>query len=255
MRGTLLKVTVAAALVGSLACASAYALTIQIGATEVNATATVLPRELPEKHNAPVTVESKTRISTNDGSTPSSLRKLTFIFDKHGAIDTVGLPVCTLAKLANTTPAQAKARCGGAIVGAGLGRATVNLPGQPPLAISSPITLFNAPPEGGKPALIAHAYETVPAAKTLLVPFSIERIKHGRYGYRVEVEMPEIAGGFGAATLAKAKIGRTWEQGGKTHSYASARCEGSRLQVHGSIQLADGSFYQGTLAPSCKVSD
>ncbi len=247
------KVVVAAALIGAVCCAAASALTIQIGAIEVKATATIAPTTLPEHRNAPITIESKTRIKTNDGSTPSALHKLLFAFDKHGAIDTAGLPVCTLAKLSETTPAQAKARCPKAIVGEGLGRATVNLPGQAPLAISSPITLFNAPADHGRPALIAHAYETVPVPKALLVPFSIERIHNGRYGYRVEIEMPPIAGGYGAVTLAKARIGRTWKAGGVEHSYASARCEGSRLQVQGSIELADGSFFPGTLAPSCKV--
>ena len=253
MRRTMLKVTVATGLVVLAACATAYALKIKIGTTEVKATATFLPHALPEHTDAPVTVESQTRIKMSDGGAPQTLTKLIFVFDKHGTIDTDGLPVCTLAKLAETTTAAAKARCPGAIVGEGLGRAVVTLPGQTPVAVSSPITLFNAPPQDGKPSLIAHAYETVPAPKALLVPFSIEPIKHGRYGYKVEIEMPKIADGYGAATLAKAKIGATWKSDGKSHSYVSAHCEGGRLQVHGSLQFEDGSFFQGTLAQSCAI--
>lgn len=251
MRRALPKAIAAVGLIGLVACGTAYALQLEIGTLEVKATATFVPHALPEHRNAPVTFDSQTRIKTNDGSVPPTLRKLLFVLDKHGAIDTAGLPVCTLAKLAETTPAKAKARCPGAIVGEGLGRAVVNLPGQAPIAISSPITLFNGPPDGGEPSLIAHAYETVPAPKALLVPFTVERIHKGRYGFQVEIEMPEIAGGYGSVTQAKAKIGRTWTRGGKTHSYASARCEGDRLQVHGSLSFADGSFVQGTLAPSC----
>jgi hypothetical protein len=251
MRRALPKAIAVAGLIGLVACGTAYALQLQIGTLEVKATATFLPHALPENRNAPVTFESQTRIKANDGSAPPTLRKLVFVLDKHGAIDTEGLPICTMAKLAGTTPAAAKARCRGAIVGEGLGRAVVSLPGQPLTPISSPITLFNAPADGGKPSLIAHAYETVPVPKAVLVPFTVERIHKGRYGYQVEIEMPEIAGGYGSATLAKARIGRTWTRGGKTHSYASARCEGDRLQVHGSLSFADGSFVQGTLAPSC----
>jgi hypothetical protein len=253
MRTKLLKAIVVLGLAVLLACGTAYALQIQIGNVEVKATATFLPHSLPANRNAPVSVESKTLVHTTDGSTPPTLRKLLFVFDKNGAIDTTGLPVCTLAKLAETTPEAAKARCPGAIVGEGLGRATVNFPGQAPIEISSPITLFNAPPSDGRPSLIAHAYEKVPAPKALLVPFVVERIHKGRYGFQVQIQMPEIAGGYGSATLAKAKIDRTWTRGGKTHSYASAHCVGSRLQVHGSIDFADGSFFQGTLAPSCSV--
>jgi hypothetical protein len=251
MRRALPKAIAAAALIGLLACGTAYALQLQIGSLEVKATATFLPQALPEDRNVAVTFDSQTRIKTNDGSAPPKLSKLLFVLDKHGSIDTEGLPVCTLAKLAETTPAKAKARCRGAIVGEGLGRAVVSLPGQPQTAISSPITLFNGPSDGGRPSLIAHAYETLPAPKTLLVPFTVERIHKGRYGYQVEIQMPEIAGGYGAVTQAKAKIGSTWTRGGKTHSYVSARCVGDRLQVHGSLSFEDGSFVQGTLAPSC----
>lgn len=253
MKRTLLRSIAAVGLVGLVGCGTAYALQIQIGNTEVKATATISPRTLPAHRNAPVTVESQTRVVTNDGTAPPTLQTLIFIFDRNGAIDTAGLPVCTMAKLAETTTAKAKARCPGAIVGEGLGRAVVNLPGQAQIAISSPIVLFNAPAKGGRPSLIAHAYETVPLPKALLVPFSVERIQQGRYGYRVEIRMPPIAGGFGAATLAKAKIGLSWKRGGETRSYLSAHCEGARLQVHGTINFEDGSLFQGTLAPSCAV--
>ena len=91
----------------------------------------------------------------------------------------------------------------------------MTLPGKAPFEISSPLSFFNGPPAGGKPTLIAHAYETVPAPKTLLVPIAIERIKKGRYGYRVEVEMPKIAEGYGAPTLAEATIGATFASGGQ----------------------------------------
>ena len=73
------------------------------------------------------------------------------------------------------------------------------MPGQAPFKISSPVSFFNAAPTGGKPTLIAHAYETVPSPQALLVPIVIERVSKGRYGFHVQVEMPEVAGGFGAA--------------------------------------------------------
>lgn len=251
MRRALTRVVFAAGAIALVACASAYALQITIDDTVVSATASIAPRALPSHGNVPVKVSSVTRVKTTDGSSPPALDQLTFIFDKNGAVDTQGLPVCTAAKLADTTPEVAKKRCAGAIVGEGIGRAQVNLPGAAPIEISSPLTIFNAPPAGGKPTLIAHAYETVPAAKTLLIPFSIERVNQGRYGYRVEIQMPEIAAGFGAATLAKATVGKTWKRGGKTVGYANAHCAGGRLQVHGSATFTDGSFFPVTLTSPC----
>jgi hypothetical protein len=237
-----------------LACASAYALKIEIDKTVISATASISPPALPAHGPTPVSITNTTRIKTTDGSQPGALKKLVFSFDKHGSLDTRGLATCTLAKLADTTPDLARKRCAGAIVGAGVGRANVRLPGQAPVEISTPITFFNAPPTGGKPSLIAHAYETIPEPKTLLVPIVVEQVKGGRYGYRVTIEMPEIAGGYGAATLAKATIGRTWKRGGRTVGYTNAYCAGGRLQVYGTLTFSDGSFFPGTLTSPCHVA-
>jgi hypothetical protein len=254
MRRALPKALLAIGVIALLACASAYALKIEIDKTVVSATAAISPPALPAHGAAPVSIASTTRINTTDGSQPAALKKLVFSFDKHGSLDAKGLPTCTLAKLANTTPELARKRCAGAIVGSGVGKANVRLPGQAPVEITTPITFFNAPPSGGEPNLIAHAYETIPAPKTLLVPIAVERVKGGRYGYRVTIEMPEIAGGYGAATLAQATIGKTWKRGGKKVGYVNAYCAGGRLQVYGTLTFSDGSFFPGTLTSPCHVA-
>jgi hypothetical protein len=253
MRRTLLKAVVAVGAVALVACAGAYALKIEIDGTVVSATASISPPALPPHGNTPVQIESVTRIKTTDGSPPPTLKELVFLFDRNGSVNTEGLPVCTVAKLAETTPEVARKRCAGAIVGEGVGRAEVNFPGKAPIEISSPLTFFNAPPAGGRPTLIAHAYETVPAPRTVLVSFSIERIHHGRYSFRVKIPVPEIAAGYGAATLAKATVGKTWKLGGKTVGYVNAHCTGGRLQVYGTITFTDGSFFPGTLTSPCHV--
>ena len=252
MRRALTKAVAGALLVGLLVVGVAQAVKIEIGKTTVSATATIAPRTLPAKGNQPVSLSSVIRIGTKGGPAPA-LKQLNFQVDRNGKIDTQGLPVCTLAKLAETTPAQARKRCPGAIVGEGTGHAEVTLPGQATTKVSSPITIFNAPPQGGNPSLIAHAYETLPAPKALLVPFTIERIKHGRYGYQAKIELPPIAEGYGGATLAEATIGKTWKRGGQTVGYISAHCSGGRLQVYGTMSFADGSFFPATLTSPCHV--
>ncbi len=256
MRRKLIRVVVGVTLVAGVACASAYALKFEIGDSVISATAGISPRALPAHGDKPVTIDSVTRIKskTADGSPPLILKEIVFIFDENGSIDTKGLPVCTMAKLAETTPAVAKKRCPGAIVGEGTGKAEVDMPGHAGVEISSPLTFFNAPPVGGRPSLIVHAYETIPVAKAVLVPFSIERIHQARYGFRVRIPVPEIAEGFGAPTLAEATLGKTWKRGGKTVGYANAHCTGGRLQVHGTISFTDGSFFPGTLTSPCHVS-
>jgi len=240
-----------AAVLGLLAAGTAYAIQAEIGNTVVSATAALTPRSLPAHGGAPVTVKSSVRIRTRDGSQPPALKTLTFLFDKHGFIETKGVPVCTAARLAGTTPAQARQRCAGALVGTGTGKARVTMPGRPAVTISSPLSFFNGPPSGGNPTLIAHAYETVPAPKTLLVPIEIKRIRGARYGFRVEIEMPPIAEGFGAATLAEASVGRTYKHGGRRVGYLNARCAGGRLQVNGALHFTNGDYFPATLVSAC----
>lgn len=253
MRNALLKTAVAAVGLFALLAGGAYALTIEIEGMVVSSTADVAPRELPARGGAPVTLESVTRIGSRDDSAPRALTKMVFVFDKHGSVNTRGLPVCTAAKLADATPKQARKRCAGAIVGKGVGKAEVRLPGQQPVEISSPLTLFNAPRVGDKLGLIAHAYETLPTPKAVVVPFTVEQILRGRYGYRAVIELPPIAEGYGAATLAKATVGKTWKRGGKTVGYVNAHCSGGRLQVYGTLSFADGSLFPGTLVSPCHV--
>jgi hypothetical protein len=251
MRKALPRAVVAVGAIGLLVCASAYAVKIELGNTTISATANLLPRTLPAKGNAPITLSSITRIGTADGSPPPALERMEFLLDKHGSIETKGVPTCTAAKLADTTPAVARKRCAGALVGEGTGKAKVSIPGRPTVEISSPLSFFNAPPVGGKPSLIVHAYETVPAPKTLLVPIVIERVKHGRYGYRAEVQLPEIGAGYGTPTLAEATVGKTFKRGGRSVGYINAHCAGGRLQVHGTLHFANGDVFPSTLTSPC----
>jgi hypothetical protein len=239
-------------LVAALLCgAVAYGITTQIGNLKVSATAEFQPRAFPEHGTLPATFGSIVRIKTVNGEAPPALKTLVFEFDKHGKLNFRGLPTCTVAKLEGATPDEARKRCAGALLGTGVGKARVDIDGKPSFTITSPISIFNAPPEGGKPTLIAHAYETVPSPQALLVPFSVEKVNHGRYGYRAELEIPPIAGGDGAAVLAEASFGRTYKRHGRKVGYAEAECSGGRLQVHGELIFSDGSFLQSLLTSPC----
>jgi hypothetical protein len=251
LRAPIRKAAAGAVLLTVGVCATAYAITAEVGPVWVSATAKVQPHELPKHGNAPITLSSITRVGTRDGSTPPTLKTLLFILDKNGTVDTKGLPTCTTAKLEGTTPSQARKRCAGALVGKGTAKVLVTMPGKAPFTITSPLSFFNGPRAGGGPTLIAHGYETVPAPKTLLVQIPIERISGGRYGYRVEVDLPEFAGGYGAPLLAEAKIGATRMRGGKKVGYINAHCSGGRLQVTGSARFTNDDFFPVTLTSPC----
>ncbi|HSK50194.1 MAG TPA: hypothetical protein VK889_06815 [Solirubrobacterales bacterium] len=255
MKRTLLLLGVVATLAVTAIGANGASLHLQVGELFVDTSATISPSRLPARGGAPVEVTSVVKVSTRDGSTPTALEKLVLQFDKHGAIDPRGWPRCTAAKLSGKTTARARAVCRKAIVGEGTAKAVVTPPGQAPFRISSPLVFFNAPPTGGKPTMLVHAYEKFPEPKALLTPIVIAKVSAGRYGYRAEIEMPEIAAGYGAATLSEATVGATRKRGGRTVGFLNAYCQGSRLQVYGTVHFTDGGFTNGTLVQACRVAD
>jgi hypothetical protein len=248
-RVTLLAIAAIATLLTSAAVA--LAVTTEVGNLKVSATAEFMPRGFPEHGTLPTTFSTSVHIRARNNEQPPALKTLIFEFDKHGRLNTKGVPTCTAAKLEGKKPAQAKAACAGALVGEGKGKARVESDGKPPSTISSPIYIFNAAPEGGRPAMIAYAWETVPSPQALLVPFSVEKVSNGRYGYRTEIELPQIAGGDGAALLAEVDFGRTYSRHGKKVGYVEAECSGGRLQVYGKLLFADGSMLQSLLSSPC----
>ncbi|HWC09309.1 MAG TPA: hypothetical protein VG458_09685 [Solirubrobacterales bacterium] len=250
-----LRTTIVAAALGLLllAAASAYAIKGQVGNTVVSSTATMLPRELPAKGGAPITLTSVTRVRNKDGSPPQKLSKIDFLIDKHAYVDAKGVPVCTTAKLEGTTTSGARKRCAGSLVGEGKFDALVNLPGQAQRKVSLPISFFNGPKVGGQPSLLGHTHEAVPVPKTLLVPVTVEKVSKGRYGFRLEVGVPQIADGYGTTILAEATIGKTRTQGGRKVGYLNAYCSGGRLQVKGKLYFENGDLFPALLTSPCHV--
>ncbi len=155
------------------------------------------PKALPKFVNAPITTHGGGKLSTISGELPPILDKFVLEFDKHGALDTTGLAVCTKGKLVATDVPAARRACKDAIVGEGFGSAVVKFPEQAPIKVGSPITLFNGPKKGGDDTIIAHAHLDYPGPATFIVPIVIEKINKGPYGYRVVVKIPKIAGGYG----------------------------------------------------------
>lgn len=234
-----------------LGAGTATAIKLTLGNIVVVADGGFTPTTLPKDHFAPIKLHGYGKISTNDGKTPPILETLTVWFDKHGEVETRGLPVCTQGKLQATTPAVARKNCSGAIVGKGFGTALIAFPEQKPFTASSPITIFNGPRKNGNPTVLAHAYLGVPAPTTYIVPVEIQRVNDGRYGFKTEAKIPKIAGGAGVPLYGNLKIGREWTYKGKRLSYANASCADGRLQGKGQFGFKDGSLLEGEIIKPC----
>jgi hypothetical protein len=244
----------ALAIVGSaLAAREVTKIHIVAGNIVVDGQGGFTPTALPKNVDAPIKVYGSGKISTVDGELPPVLKTIQFEFDKHGSVDTTGLPKCSSAKLQATTVPQARKLCPGAIVGKGFGHAIVKFPEQAPIPANSPITIFNGPRIDGDPSVFAHAYTTVPAPVTFVVPIRIETIHNGRYGYRVNAEIPKLAGGAGIPISGSITIDRKWTYKGKKHSYINARCADGRLQAIGTFGFKDGTRLEGSFLRPCQI--
>jgi len=230
---------------------AALAIVLRAGPIEVVGEGGFSPTTLPKHKTAPITLHGEGRIGTTDGSLPPILQTLTVWFDKHGAVVTEGLPVCTKGKLAATTTKTARKVCAGSIVGEGYGTALIAFPEQKPFKASSPITIFNGPPHDGNPTVLAHAYLSVPAPTTYIVPVEIQKVNNGPFGFRTEAKIPRIAGGSGIPLEGRLTIGKKWTYKGKKLSYANASCPSGKLQAKVETEFTDSTKLSGVILKHC----
>ena len=250
-RGT--KVAVLGLSIALAAAGVALGERVQAGNLIVDVDGGFSPSKLPKKKPAPITLRAQADISTADGTVPPPLQQLILNFDRNGVLQTKGLPVCSPSKLENTTAPVARKNCKKSIVGTGTASALIAFPDQAPLPASSPLTIFNGPKMGGNPSVVIHAYLTIPAPTTFVIPSAITKTK-GRYRYRVVSNIPPIAGGYGSLTHFDFKIHKIWKVKGKRVSYASAHCSDGRLQASGQFTFGDGTTMSGSVFRPCKAS-
>jgi hypothetical protein len=247
------RILIATALALFAAGGTAAALTLRAGDIVLVANGDFSPRALPEDHDAPITIYGSGKLKTVSGELPPILDTIVLEFDRHGSVQTKGLPVCTGGKLESTTVAVARENCPGSIVGKGFGKAIVKFAEQRAIPAESPITLFNGPRQQGNPTILAHAHIDVPIISTFVVPVVIEKISNGLYGYRTEAKIPKIASGYGHPISGSLRIGRRWTYKGKRYSFVNARCETGRLQARGEFTFKDDTILMGTFFRPCQV--
>ena len=236
---------------GLVMAASASAATVRVGTLVLHADGEFAPRLLPRHRFAPIHFQGYGQIKETNGSVPPPLEHVKIDFDRDGRLTTAGLAVCPLPRLEGATTAQARQRCGSAIVGTGHIEAAVTLAGLARIDLRVPLTLFNGPRRDGHPIVLGHARAPFPISETYVIVAPIERIHGGIYGYRSEFDIPPIAGGFGSLTRIDAKIGRRYRFHGRERSYVSARCSDYVLQTRGYFSFADGTVIYGSAFKAC----
>lgn len=211
-------------LVWVLALALALAVgvaSVAIGAQVHTVKAKIAPAKQAKLRYGPASLDFTTASTcTEPGCKLNAANRVQIFIDDDVRVPyTRGLPQCDPARLANTTTAQAKARCGAAQVG--VGKSIAYIGGDKDAAITGLGTTFNGPPRGGRPTLIVH--NRIQAIASTVVLTGVYKKASGDFGTMLDVGVPPLPFGTALASFQN-KLQKTWRSGGKLRSYLSARC-------------------------------
>jgi len=211
----------ALAALGVAAIAGAASTKIRAGNLVLTFGGSTSPTKLPKAKYAPVKAIIFGKIATSDGTHPSALRETIVDIDKDVKLSVKGLPVCKAGQLTARNTAAAKRVCGKTTLGSGIAHAQIAFPEQPPIKVTSPITVFNGGGSASKSKLLIHTFLTVPVPAAIVTQVTIT--KRGT-GVHAVAKVPVIAGGSGSVLDFRFKLGRTYTYKGRKTAYSMAKC-------------------------------
>ena len=248
--------TIAAAIL--VAAGGASAVTVLAGNLLIKINGSTSPTVLPKHKLAPIGFHGSASVSTKDGTHIPPALGTQLLVDKHIQLDTTGLPTCTLAQLKATSPAQAMKACGDALLGKGTSTAQVQFPEQAPFEAKGPLLAFNGPSNGGGGyggggynEQLYYVYADVPLPTALIAVGKVSRAT-GRYGYKISISIPEIAGGAGSFNSAEFTINRKWTYKGEKHSFLTAECADGHFEAQVEVAFGDGTNVTGNVLQACR---
>jgi hypothetical protein len=246
-------------LLGAVAVAGAAV--VQEGNLRISISTRLQPYKLPRKGSAPITAFIAGHVFTADGQTPPQLKRMDIEINRHGHIETEGLPVCRLSQITATSTEHALAACGEALVGSGHFWASVVFNEEAlPYHTTGRLLAFNGR-RGDKPVLLIHIYTTQPFPSAFVVVFAIHKIDDGPYGTELSASLPQALGNWGFVNRIKMNIGRDYTHEGRRRGYLEASCPapaGARTATF-PLALANFSFEEtqlsSTVTKSCGVKE
>jgi hypothetical protein len=234
--------------------AGASAVTVTEGNLTIDVEGATSPKALPKTTLAPISFHGSAAISTVDGTHIPPAESTELLVDKHIAIDTTGLPTCSLGQIQATPPAGAMKACGDALIGKGTSTAQVQFPEQGSFDAKGPLLAFNGPAEGGYGGYheqLYYVYANVPVPTALIAVAKVAKAS-GPYGYKISITIPRIAGGAGSFSGAEFTIDRRWTYKGKKHSFLSAECATGHFDAQVEVDFGDGSHVIGNVIQACR---
>jgi hypothetical protein len=215
-------VFLALSFVALLLSSGASAERVQGGNLIVSLNGGIAPKALPRVRPAPVAVRLAGRVVTADRSSIPRVNWIRLELAWRGVLDTRGLPVCPLSRLASTNTSQALEHCRAAQVGRGGLSAQVFLPGEPSLGVRARLVAFNGITAAGRPAVLVHAYSKDPPV-SFTIPFSVHH-KTGAFRTVLVALIRRSVGGWPHVADFHIVVSRKFDFQGEQHSYLSASC-------------------------------
>ncbi len=214
--------------------------------------AEVAPMTLSKSQMQPVALDFHGRVSMPDGTHPSALREMTIELDHDLSIDTTGVSVCRPAPQYDIRmpPGALRRRCKGSIVGGGKAGVEIAFPEDPSIREQSPVSIYNGGLRDGAQTLYVHSLVRVPVPVEIVSTIEIKRVRQKRYGSRLIVKIPVIAGGSGSLLDFDLRIKRLFELGGVHRSVVTARCPDGRLDVKAESLLFRNEAHTPGVAPT-----
>jgi len=251
-----------AAVAALLATASlAHATVVQEGNIRITVLSQVLPYKLPRKGTAPIAVFVSGHLSEPHGGIPSQLQEMTVEVNKHGLLQSKGLPSCPLAKIQPASTQRALSACGDALIGSGQFWAHIVLPDQGAYPTHGRLLIFNGR-QKGKPVIFTHIFTANPFFSSFVIPFSIQKKSNGAYGTKLTASLPQALGDWGYVDRIKLTLKRKYRFEGKQLSYFNAGCpapQGSKRTVFplalASFAFADGTDISAKVEKACAVRE
>jgi len=229
--------------------ASASAATIQSGDLRITVLAQVKPYKLPRVGTAPIAVFVAGHLQNANGGIPPQLQRMTIRVNRHGLLQSKGLPVCQVHQIQPASDERALENCGDAIIGSGQFWANIVLPDQGAYRTQGRLLIFNGREKGGRPQILAHIYTTHPFVSSFVIPFSMRHISKGPYGTELKASLPEALGSWGYLDRIKLTLRRKYAYRGEQLSYFNSGCPAPKGAKRASFPLAYAEFFFAGRAP------
>lgn len=181
------------------------------------------PSALPRDRLAPVKIRVEGEFMATPDNHLAQLSSLEIAVNRHGKLNTNGLPGCRMRQLVATSPKQALAVCGRALIGKGVISSTIVFPEQDRVHFRAPIFAFNGHWKGGRGRVFLYIHGVMTGPFTLVIPIEVRR-SSGTFGTIFYADMPGIAKRWAYLTKFRFVIGRRFWEDGRRKSAVVASC-------------------------------